>query len=366
MLQWNALLVYVMAADRRDNTVEIKVDTVTSVVAGMRESAEAAQSFSGRGEELAWELDTGKLLGGAESRVWELPGLVERSGYLAGGGDSQRPFLLFTAAGDKAELLKEPTTWLHPDRNFDLAVLYYGDSKDTAEKLRSMADYFLLPKADAQPASKFQHLKRLWDRGPVDFMEYKAIGVWDDDAIVLRDSKIDTLFAQFLSKPSLFVIEPSHMRWLEPSFKLREGDPERTLNSCRTSYEELKTTTSLGAGLRYVDFLEVNFPIFRADKLSELLNTYTTELPGWGIDILMTCVLLRGGTADVVRDGFAVAGGVPVCNPLRPEREIAKVSDPSGGHGKALWAKFKEKHVPECHFVPWEKGITAFGEASLD
>ena len=163
--------------------------------------------------------------------------------------NSRRKYLLFTSAGDKHNVQQ----WLGENRMYDIAVMYYGD-KDFDLPVDMLVN---------SKDTKFPNLyKWIIEKKMVltDINEYNLIAVWDDD-IVANVLDINKLFEEF-DDHDASIYSPCHTRGSYPSlFKQRVS------------------------GLRKVDFVEMNAPIFKPAFLLKFMENFDTNLKGWGTDI---------------------------------------------------------------------------------
>ena len=170
--------------------------------------------------------------------------------------DQQRTWCLFTSAGDKNSI----RLWLQGDspRRWDLVVAYYGDDEDEFSEISAVAVYAFRTKG-----AKFQNIKKLVERNPRFFDHYSYVWVCDDD-IRMSAAQIDEAFtlSQFFE---FWVAQPAFLAAGKISHRVtRFSGPQ--------------------CSWRLVNFVEVNTPIFRRDKLLEFLAVFDGSLTGWGID----------------------------------------------------------------------------------
>src|SRR5262249_29205254 len=135
---------------------------------------------------------------------------------------------------------------------------YYGDNEREFLELRKASNYAFRTKG-----GKFQNLKKFVSKKPGLFEQYSYIWVCDDDirmsvAQINQAFTITELLGFWISQPALH--------------------PEGKADFRVTIYSGSR------CDYRLVNFIEVNLPIFRQDKLIEFIKFYDGSLTGWGID----------------------------------------------------------------------------------
>ncbi|KAG2490665.1 hypothetical protein HYH03_011053 [Edaphochlamys debaryana] len=200
---------------------------------------------------------------------------------------ARRRFLLFTCAGDRGSW----RSWAGPDRSFDLLVAYYG-AEGKALGLEKAALRGVSANTSAHPTanpsssstsdppdylygahgSKHQNAARLAALLPGLYGSYDAVALWDDDlgASTEHISAMFERFAQLAGPPGaedgLWLAQPS----------LKHG----------SKVDHVLLPHSPHLALAFTSFVENNAPVFRSDRLVELMDShvYTGELMGWGVD----------------------------------------------------------------------------------
>jgi Protein of unknown function (DUF707) len=229
--------------------------------------------------------------------------------------------LVYTSAGDRSNLAR----WLGGSREFDLWITYYGDNSGRYENI---ADYY-----NDRKGGKFPNLHDAYQAWPDVFDRYEAILVMDDD-IIIDAGKINRLF-DIRSKYDLWIIQPAF-------------DP-------RGKISHRITQANAGTFIRYTNFVEMNCPLFRKDKLLKFLNIYDPVLTNWGIDWWYCEVL-----GPDLRNKVAIADDVTCINPYNfmkkgRKREINRLR--ATGQGKVIWQKIKKRY----HIKAEEKGQKEYG-----
>lgn len=190
-----------------------------------------------------------------------------------------REFLIFTSAGDTNNI----NQWISTDQLYDIHVVYYGKKNFTlhVDKLYKRKD------------TKFPNFQ--WYSKFVDITQYKAIAVWDDDLIVLPQ-QINSLFKEMILN-DVDVFTPCHII-SESKFCLKKARHN---------------------GIRDVEYVEMNAPIFKPSFLKSFINIFDPILKGWGTDIWFSHIC---STNEKCR--ISVSDTTCVKNPPRHSREINK------------------------------------------
>ena len=191
--------------------------------------------------------------------------------------------LVFTSAGDQTNFTSH---WLQDknNRNFDIWVIYYGDSKE--DKYKQDVDYW-----ERRKGSKFQNFYYIWKKYNQVIKSYKKIFILDDD-IIFKTNDINKCF-QMSYQYNLWLLQPS----FSPGSKVSIDVTRQRSNSL----------------LRYTNFVEINTPLLDISVLDDIMNKYDPILVGWGIDLLISWVLIN-------RPGYhsnkiAILDSVPCINP---------------------------------------------------
>ncbi len=118
---------------------------------------------------------------------------------------------------------------------------------------------------------KFQNLLRVYRENRNIFNQYDYVAVWDDD-ITIEPFEIDRMF-DTVQRFSLWISQPSFDGHSKISHRHTRNIP--------------------GVELVFTNFVEMNAPVFRRDKLIEVLNhaSYDGSLAGWGMDWLYHNIL---------------------------------------------------------------------------
>ena len=226
----------------------------------------------------------------------------------------QNKNLVFTSAGDKTNFVSH---WLDRQfhRNFDIWVVYYGDSE--TDKYKENADHW-----ERRKGSKFQNFYYMWKKYKAHLKKYKKIFVLDDDIIF---STIDI--------NRCFEMSYLHELWLlQPTFK----------TSSKISHEITKQKPN--SVLRYSNFVEVNTSLFDVEILEDIMEKYDPVLIGYGVDLLVSYILTR--RKDYHRKKIALLDNVSCVNPHDIYKGGVREVDRVGPSSKRMeiWSKFAQKH----------------------
>ena len=226
----------------------------------------------------------------------------------------QNKNLVFTSAGDKTNFV---THWLDRQfhRNFDVWVVYYGDSE--TDKYKENVDHW-----ERRKGSKFQNFYHMWKKYKAHLKKYKKIFVLDDD-IIFSTTDINRCFE----------MSYLHELWLlQPTFRL----------GGKISHEITKQKPN--SVLRYSNFVEVNTPLFDKEILDDIMKKYDPVLIEDGVDFLISYILTR--RKDYHQKRIALLDNVSCVNPHDIYKGGAREVDRVGPSFKrmGIWNKFARKH----------------------
>lgn len=159
---------------------------------------------------------------------------------------------VFTSAGDRERFASYATKELI-DR-CDVVVNYYGLNEEKSLNLRGLASNF-----SSLKTSKFIALKAVYDS--MIRNKYEWVAVFDDDALFLEGSMFD-------------LVEEGDRFGLDLVSGCHKGKVSHDIH-----YRQEGSHT-----MRYVNFVEMNFPVFRNKALARYMDAYDGELCGWGND----------------------------------------------------------------------------------
>jgi hypothetical protein len=243
--------------------------------------------------------------------------------------DQHRRWCLFTSAGDRNSI----HLWFgnNAPRRWDLVVAYYGDDDRTFSDLSKLSSYAFRSKG-----SKFQNLKKLLVQDSRFFDRYSHVWVCDDD-IIMSAAQIN----------EAFVITETLGFWVAQPACRPEGKNTHWITvSAQPQWD-----------YRIVNYVEVQMPIFRRDKLAEFLAVYDGSLTGWGIEHWFAHLF---GADEFGR--FAIIDKVQVMNPhdeMKGGSEIDRLQ--TAQLRRAAWHEVREKYelveypdrvIAYCKFAP--------------
>lgn len=235
---------------------------------------------------------------------------------------SRRPYLLFSSVGDAyddAVLSWSRGLRYRRRREYDIALVYYGDTASRYAALAAQADRIFWSKG-----SKFQNLVR--HLNAVAALDYRYVWVVDDD-LALAPAGIHRLFH------------------ITEAFGLAASQP------ALSRHGELSHAPTLARGgwtlLRYTNFVEINCPVLSRRALATLIpviRPHMDLLTCWGIDILLAHHVW-GPEAP-----FAVIDAVTVRNPPAWEkrgrgRECERMDGIDNLHQR--WLAVRERMRPD-------------------
>jgi len=164
--------------------------------------------------------------------------------------------LIFISAGDCETFAKYAS--MHLTGYFDLAVFYYGGNERKAKDLSDASTIFA-----AGVGTKFNSLKCMHEKIPGLLHSYETVWVCDDDLVPVKGNFIDV--PDILNRFHLKVISPAQSLKGKISHQIMVQLPGEHI-------------------FRYVNFVEMGWPLFRSDALAGFLDIYDGSLSGYGID----------------------------------------------------------------------------------
>jgi len=164
--------------------------------------------------------------------------------------------LIFISAGDRETFASFASKNL--TGNFDLVIFYYGKNQEKADNLRQSATVFAVGSG-----TKFNCLKCIHEKMPDLIKSYDTVWVCDDDTVPVKGNIKDA--PDILKKFHLKVLSTAHAHEGKISHQVMLPLP-----GCHI--------------FRYVNFVEMGWPLFSSDSLIDFLNIYDGSLDGWGTD----------------------------------------------------------------------------------
>lgn len=166
-------------------------------------------------------------------------------------------------------------SWIHPDRTYDVCIIYYGTNPETAAKYKADADLYF-----EQKGYKFGLLRDCiapyFEAHPELYDSYKYIWIPDDDISITPDA-INRMFA--LSHTlGADIFQPSIANMLHPQI-FQQG---------KQWISWLQTATNKAYKYRRITHPEIMMPGFSAHAFKSILlkslQDYPTATVGWGLD----------------------------------------------------------------------------------
>jgi len=224
--------------------------------------------------------------------------------------------LIFTSAGDNTQFYNH---WFGEHRNYDVWCVYYGNNDENYKKYKGLVD-----KIWKRKGSKFQNFHYIYMNYRELLDKYDRFFIVDDD-IVINTNDINNLF-NISIKYDLWVCQPSFTENSKISHPLNKVIP--------------------GNYLRYVNFVEVNTPVFSKEALHKFMDYYDPILIGWGIDLLYMWVL---GLEK--EDKYAIIDIISCFNPP-DDRKNNKTREHTNienhNHEVEYWLQIKNKYnIPD-------------------
>jgi hypothetical protein len=226
---------------------------------------------------------------------------------------------VFSSVGDDTIFYN---LWVNPIMNYDLYVIYYGDSNENYELYSSK-----VKGCERRKGSKFQNFLYFFNKYPEIINEYERFFIVDDDIIISAEN-INALFA---------ISEELGTKICQPSFT-RDG---------KLSHQ---VTLSLeNAICHYSNYVEVNTPLFTKEALFKFMPYMDDTLIGWGIEYLY--IYINGCELNMpleeCKKFYAVIDCIQCINPFQKDkkgetRELYKVK---GALTRVeMWEKFAKEH----------------------
>ena len=172
--------------------------------------------------------------------------------------------VIFTSAGDNTNF---HNNWIGKNQNYDIWVVYYGNDDKKYNTYKNKVNFI-----EKRKGSKFQNFNYVWNKYYNQISKYEYFFILDDDII----------FDSYKDINRLFDLAKNYDSWIiSPTFK--------TDGSSKISHpitESKKNTL-----LRYVNFIEVNVPLFNNYAINKFMKYYDDSLIGWGVDYLFIWAL---------------------------------------------------------------------------
>ena len=209
--------------------------------------------------------------------------------------------LVFTSAGDNTQL---ETLWhsLETKMNYDIVIYYYGDSEEKFNIYKNISKYIFRNKG-----SKFQNFYHFYLNNQEVYNNYEYFFILDDD--IIFENNIDDINKMF---------------YYMKKYKLDISGPSFTKDGLVKWPITLNKENLI---LQYVNFIEVNVPLFNKKSLNILMDIYDSKLIGWGIDYLYSWLIINNK-----KNNLAIIHDIKCINPTVEdkcieERELCKIKN---------------------------------------
>lgn len=218
---------------------------------------------------------------------------------------------IFISAGDKERFASWAIDNLSDD--FDIIINYYGENEFKLNNFKSKTK-----KTISFKTTKFMSLKQIYDKHIKG--KYEWVSVFDDDAKFVSGSMDELISCG--KKFNLDIVSGSHFGKISHFIHKKVNGQHK---------------------IRYVNFIEMNFPVFKNTALEKYMNVYDGKLCGWGND-WWYCKTL--GVDE--NKNAAIVDNVCIENP-ESNREMESFM--SWDQRKTQWEELRNK----LNIVEWEK-----------
>lgn len=241
--------------------------------------------------------------------------------------------MVFTSAGDNTRFIED---WCSKaDQNYDIYVLYYGNSDANFQSYESNVTFI-----EKSKGSKFQNFHKFWNAHPEIIDKYDRFFILDDD-IQITVQDINKIFD---------ISREYNLEICGPSFNEAGG------SIVSHGITKNKTNTLLS----YTNFVEVNTPLFTRTALNNLMKMYDPILIGWGIDYLY---IIANGIKK--QKSYAIIHSIQCINPTstnKKDKNRELLNIPNCNSRIEIWEKYANKknipttfHVKDYRDIPMPK-----------
>ncbi len=232
--------------------------------------------------------------------------------------------LIFTSAGDNTEFYNN---WTGIKQNYDIWVVYYGNNNEKYNLYKNNVNFI-----EKRQGSKFQNFKYIWDKYYNKLNNYDRFFILDDDII----------FDNYKDINKMFNISEKYNSWISgPTFKI-DGSSKISHNITKKINNNY---------IRYVNFIEVNVPLFNNYAINKFMKYYDSKLIGWGIDYFYIWTLGKN-----IKDKYILIDDISVINPhdsiKNNKRELNNIIDVD--KRVIIWNEIKNKYnISEWTHINW-------------
>ena len=230
--------------------------------------------------------------------------------------------MLFTSAGDNTKFYK---AWNGHNMNYDIYVVYYGDSIENYNEYKKNVKYI-----ERRKGSKFQNFFSFYTRRPDIINGYDYFFILDDDIIFKNGHEDINRMFRITSGLGVLISAPSQCNIGKISHEVTIHDKTKLLS--------------------YTNFLENGTMLFTRTSIDNLMKYFVPELVSWGVDFLAIAV----NSIHCVENGidpktaYAIFHDIECINPLdtdkksdNSQREIMKIA--GADQRVAIWENYAAK-----------------------
>jgi hypothetical protein len=198
---------------------------------------------------------------------------------------------------------------------YDLIVNYFGSNLKQANYFEKHAKFF-----QKQSGTKFLSLKNIVVDNPKIFNQYDYIVCFDDDATIINGS-IDRLI-EIMTTFDMKILSPAHH------------------NNGKISHNLMRTYPGNHV-VRFTNFVEMTFPIFKKTFIIDYLNAYDGSCCGYGNDWwYMNLIDKKGENYDV-----GICDEIIVHNPKNSKNKNNISEYKSKRNRRKEWEESKKKYL---------------------
>lgn len=233
--------------------------------------------------------------------------------------------IIFTSAGDNTNF---HNNWVGNNQNYDIWVVYYGDNDEKYNFYKNKVKFI-----EKRKGSKFQNFNYVWNKYYNELNNYDHFFILDDDII----------FDSYNDINKMFNLAKEYNSWIiAPTFK--------TNGSSKISHEITKSQNN--KLLRYVNFIEVNVPLFNKYAINKFMKYYDDILIGWGIDYFYIWTLGKD-----IKDKYILVDDISVINPHDNTKNNKRENTLVKNFNKEIdyWDNIKKKYnIQEWEHKTWD------------
>jgi hypothetical protein len=228
--------------------------------------------------------------------------------------------MIFTSAGDNTNFYNN---WVGNNQNYDIYAIYYGNNNNNFNLYKKKVNFI-----EKRKGSKFQNFYYFYNKYPEIINKYDRFFILDDDIIFNSYNDINKMFS---------ISKKYNLSICGPTFK----------NNGKSKISHKITIQQPKNLLRYVNFIEVNVPLFNKKSLDKLMIYYNPILIGWGIDYLY---IWANGLEN--KKKYALIDSINCINPYdnnkNNKRELNNIKN--AHNRKQIWDNYKKKY----NIIEWK------------